>query len=94
MCITILIYMCLFLKNEDLIVWMRTAALPTFRKLYRRVDHSQVGFSTGLFKGPYVLRVEYSKYHRIEGVVLPLGDIWRGFRVKIPSNHVFFLGKV
>ncbi|CAH2093908.1 unnamed protein product [Euphydryas editha] len=39
---------------------MRTAALPTFRKLYRRVDHSQVGFSTGLFKGPYVLRVEYN----------------------------------
>lgn len=47
-------------QNEDLIVWMRTAALPTFRKLYRRVDHSQVGFSTGLFKGPYVLRVEYN----------------------------------
>jgi len=23
--------------NEDLIVWMRTAALPTFRKLYRKV---------------------------------------------------------
>jgi len=27
------------LQNEDLIVWMRTAALPNFRKLYRRVDH-------------------------------------------------------
>ncbi|KAL6844955.1 hypothetical protein ACP4OV_025614 [Aristida adscensionis] len=25
-------------KQEDLIVWMRTAALPTFRKLYGRID--------------------------------------------------------
>ncbi|KAJ8712939.1 hypothetical protein PYW08_008243 [Mythimna loreyi] len=47
-------------QNEDLIVWMRTAALPTFRKLYRRVDHTQVGFSTGLVKGPYVLIVGYN----------------------------------
>ncbi|CAH0595311.1 unnamed protein product [Chrysodeixis includens] len=47
-------------QNEDLIVWMRTAALPTFRKLYRRVDHQQVGFGTGLAKGPYVLTVDYN----------------------------------
>jgi len=25
-------------KQEDLIVWMRTAALPTFRKLYGRIE--------------------------------------------------------
>jgi len=25
-------------QQEDLIVWMRTAALPTFRKLYGRIE--------------------------------------------------------
>eukprot|EP01136_Pigoraptor_vietnamica_P020686 Opistho-1_new@69904 len=29
-------------QNEDLIVWMRTAALPDFRKLYRKVDQDLV----------------------------------------------------
>ncbi|XP_041972284.1 apyrase-like [Aricia agestis] len=47
-------------QNEDLIVWMRTAALPTFRKLYRRVDHNHDGFNVGLVKGQYTLRVEYN----------------------------------
>merc|ERR1719187_983127 len=27
------------LENEDLIVWMRTAPLGSFRKLWRRIDH-------------------------------------------------------
>jgi len=47
-------------QNEDLIVWMRTAALPTFRKLYRRVDHGQSGFNDGLSHGNYTLIVTYS----------------------------------
>lgn len=29
-------------KNEDLIVWMRAAAFPSFRKFYRRVDHASL----------------------------------------------------
>ncbi len=49
-------------KNEHLIVWMRTAALPTFRKLWGRVDHDQIGlWRTSLPKGDYSLRIEYSK---------------------------------
>ncbi|EZA57466.1 Cell cycle control protein 50A [Ooceraea biroi] len=47
-------------QNEDLIVWMRTAALPSFRKLYRRVDHSADGFQDGLVTGNYTLRIKYS----------------------------------
>lgn len=47
-------------QNEDLIVWMRTAAFPTFRKLYRRIDHSQPTFGNGLRKGDYELEVVYN----------------------------------
>ncbi|CAH0554519.1 unnamed protein product [Brassicogethes aeneus] len=47
-------------QNEDLIVWMRTAALPTFRKLYRRVDHDCKGLKNGLPTGEYELTVEYN----------------------------------
>ena len=41
------------LNNEDLMVWMRTAALPKFRKLYRRIPD-------GLPKGKYYLDIEYN----------------------------------
>uniref|UniRef100_A0A336N1R8 CSON008764 protein n=1 Tax=Culicoides sonorensis TaxID=179676 RepID=A0A336N1R8_CULSO len=47
-------------QNEDLIVWMRTAALPSFRKLYRKIDHSMSGYSDGLIKGNYTLEIDYS----------------------------------
>lgn len=52
------------MQNEDLIVWMRTAALPTFRKLYRRLDRSSqtAGYMSGLTAGNYKLKVEYSEF--------------------------------
>lgn len=48
-------------QNEDLIVWMRTAALPDFRKLYRRVDHRVTEFAKSLPSGNYTLHVAYSE---------------------------------
>jgi hypothetical protein len=40
---------------------MRTAAMPTFRKLYRKLSSNGTGtFQSGLPQGTYVLSVVYS----------------------------------
>ena len=54
------------LQNEQFIVWMRTAAFPTFRKVYSRIAHDVhddgVDYQDGLPKGDYRLTINYSKY--------------------------------
>ena len=45
--------------NEDFIVWMRTAAFPTFKKLHRRLNRIQY-FTEGLPAGNYSFNITYS----------------------------------
>ena len=51
------------LLNEDLIVWMRTAAFPNFRKLYRKLEKTDN--APKLEKGIYKLSINYSKFDLI-----------------------------
>ncbi|XP_040836516.1 cell cycle control protein 50C-like isoform X2 [Ochotona curzoniae] len=59
--------------NEDFIVWMRTAAFPTFKKLYRRLNRIQ-HFLEGLPAGNYSFNIEYNfpvtKFQGEKSVVL------------------------
>uniref|UniRef100_F7DFY5 Cell cycle control protein n=1 Tax=Monodelphis domestica TaxID=13616 RepID=F7DFY5_MONDO len=45
--------------NNDFIVWMRVAALPTFKKLYRRI-HRTGPFANGLPAGNYSFDIAYN----------------------------------
>lgn len=46
--------------NEDLIVWMREAAFPNFKKLYGVLNRSQKPFTKGLPVGNYSIDINYS----------------------------------
>lgn len=52
------------LQNQDFIVWMRVAAFPTFRKLYRKLDYDAAAkegpYGSGLPSGKYELTIQYS----------------------------------
>lgn len=51
------------LVNQDFINWMRVAAFPTFRKLYRKLNHGKnTTFAHGLPAGNYKLTIHYSEF--------------------------------
>ncbi|KAL0184433.1 hypothetical protein M9458_020129, partial [Cirrhinus mrigala] len=45
--------------NDDLIVWMREAAFPNFKKLYGVLNRAQEPFTEGLPAGNYTLSINY-----------------------------------
>ena len=63
------------LQNEDLIVWMRTAAFPNFRKLYRKIDMTGP-YEDKLPKGKYRYQIDYSKYFFFCLVVFYNQNLW------------------
>ncbi|XP_077473635.1 transmembrane protein 30C [Stigmatopora argus] len=46
--------------NEDLIVWMREAAFPDFKKLYAVLLRADKPFQSGLPKGNYSVEINYN----------------------------------
>lgn len=46
--------------NEDLIVWMREAAFPNFKKLYGILNRANAPFTNGLQKGNYSITISYN----------------------------------
>ncbi|XP_076974717.1 cell cycle control protein 50C-like isoform X2 [Tamandua tetradactyla] len=63
--------------NDDFIVWMRTAAFPTFKKFYRRLNRIQ-HFTEGLPAGNYSFNITYITSFQGEKAVVLSTLTWDG----------------
>ncbi|PAA86558.1 hypothetical protein BOX15_Mlig004339g1, partial [Macrostomum lignano] len=85
--------------DEELMVWMRTAAMPNFRKLHRIVEHGANGtpeaFANGLPAGTYTLQVAYAfpvtGFAGTKSLVLTTGG-WMGGRNPILAAAYLAVG--
>jgi len=73
------------LQNEDLIVWMRTAAFPNFRKLHRIIEQK-------LPKGNYTLEIDYNyrvkSFSGTKSIVLSQVSILGGKNAFLPISYI------
>ncbi|XP_041927055.1 transmembrane protein 30C [Alosa sapidissima] len=69
--------------NEDLIVWMREAAFPNFKKLYGVLNRSRPPFLQGLPAGIYTVDIDYN---------FPV-EHFRGRKQVVLSTVTWFGGK-
>ncbi|XP_062391337.1 transmembrane protein 30C isoform X2 [Sardina pilchardus] len=69
--------------NEDLIVWMREAAFPNFKKLYGVLNRARPPFQQGLPAGKYTVKIDYN---------FPV-EYFRGRKQVVLSTVTWFGGK-
>lgn len=65
--------------NDDLIVWMREAAFPNFKKLYGVLYRASKPFTNGLPAGNYSIDISYSILSLLS-VTCFSWELWRGLK--------------
>lgn len=73
--------------NDDLIVWMREAAFPNFKKLYGVLNRADRTFTKGLPAGNYSIEITYSILSLL--FQLLLFNHACGQRLRSPSGLLF-----